>query len=370
MTHVARYLLSKYFAASVGFVLLLAFLGWMVQLLRTIDVVTAKGQGVFTLFSQSLLVVPEVISIILYLCLALGVSRGLRAMQVSKELFPIHSGIGIKPLWQSIGLFLLISIIFDATLVHQLVPKTNQLAAARADEINADLIANSSRPGQFTDIAPDLTLMIAGRADDGTGLGFFLHDARDPLKNQTTFAAQSQLSRADDTLYIKLKDGAIQYFNTKTQTMSTLEFGTYSVAVRELASSNLFAAIEPTSLELVSLVQSGALNNAPRQLALLHDRIASPLYLLSLVLLAFAMSMQPRPLRSKRRINGDVVLLGTGVLVKVLGASAKQLAGGDANLILLIYLIPILPLIPAFVIAWRNGVFSTIPADLRSVANV
>ncbi|WP_299347050.1 LptF/LptG family permease, partial [uncultured Maritalea sp.] len=263
MTHVARYLLSKYFAASIGFVLLLAFLGWMVQLLRTIDVVTAKGQGVFTLFSQSLLVVPEVISIILYLCLALGVSRGLRAMQVSKELFPIHSGIGIKPLWQSIGLFLLISIIFDATLVHQLVPKTNQLAAARADEINADLIANSSRPGQFTDIAPDLTLMIAGRADDGTGLGFFLHDARDPLKNQTTFAAQSQLSRADDTLYIKLKDGAIQYFNTKTQTMSTLEFGTYSVAVRELASSNLFAAIEPTSLELVSLVQSGALNNAP-----------------------------------------------------------------------------------------------------------
>ncbi|WP_299347871.1 hypothetical protein, partial [uncultured Maritalea sp.] len=109
---------------------------------------------------------------------------------------------------------------------------------------------------------------------------------------------------------------------------------------------------------------------APRQLALLHDRIASPLYLLSLVLLAFAMSMQPRPLRSKRRINGDVVLLGTGVLVKVLGASAKQLAGGDANLILLIYLIPVLPLIPAFVIAWRNGAFSTIPADLRSVANV
>ncbi|MFT6659873.1 MAG: lipopolysaccharide export LptBFGC system permease protein LptF, partial [Maritalea sp.] len=58
MTLIARYLFSRYLVSAFGFVVLLAFLGWMVQLLRTIDVVTAKGQGVMTLFSQSLLVVP------------------------------------------------------------------------------------------------------------------------------------------------------------------------------------------------------------------------------------------------------------------------------------------------------------------------
>lgn len=368
MTLIARYLFSRYLVSAFGFVVLLAFLGWMVQLLRTIDVVTAKGQGVMTLFSQSLLVVPEVISIILYICVALGVSRGLRALQVSKELFPVHSSVGLKPLWQSIGLFLVVGIIFDATLAHQLVPRTNQLAALRADEINADLIANSSRPGQFTDIAPNLTLMIEGRAEDGTGLGFFLHDSRNPEKNQTTFAAQSQLSRADDTLYIKLKDGAIQYFNTKTQTMSTLEFGTYSVAVRELAASNLFAAVEPTSLEVLGLMQAGLSNQ--RHVALLHDRVASSIYLFSLVILAFVATMTPRPLRTKRRISGDVVILATGVFIKVLGASAKQLAGGDPNFVLLIYLIPLLPLIPAAIIGWRHGIFSTVPRDLQGAANV
>lgn len=368
MTLIARYLFSKYVATSFGFIVLLAFLGWMVQLLRTIDVVTSKGQSVFTLFSQSILVIPEVISIILYLCVALGVARGLQALQISKELFPIHSSVGLKPLWQSICLFLLVGVIFDATLAHQLVPKTNQLAALRADEINADLIANSSRPGKFTDIAPNLTLRIEGRAEDGTGLGFFLHDSRNPEKNQTTFAAQSQLSRADDTLYIKLKDGAIQYYNTKTQAMSTLEFGTYSVAVRELASSNLFAAVEPSSLEVMALIQAGAANQ--RHIALLHDRFASAIYLFSLVLFAFVVTMTPRPMRSKRWISADVVILGTGIFVKVLGATAKQLAGGDAAFVVLIYLFPLLPLIPTVIIAWRNGIFTVIPKPLREAVHV
>jgi len=368
MSHLTRYFLGKYLTTSMGFVLLLAFLGWMVQLLRTIDVVTAKGQSVVTLFSQSLLVVPEITSIILYLCLALGVARGLRSMQVNKELFPIHSGIGLKPLWQSIWLFLLIGIVFDATLAHQLVPKTNQIAARQADEINADLIANSSRPGQFTNIAPDLTLMIKSRAEDGTGLGFFLHDSRDPKKNQTTFAAQSQLSRANDTLYIKLTDGAIQYLNTQTLTMSTLEFGTYSVAVRELASSNLFAAVEPTSIEVLAMANANIANQ--RHFALLHDRFASALYLFCLVVFAFTVTMQPRPLRSKRWINGDVVILGLGIAVKVMGSSAKQLAGVDPSLVIYIYLIPMIPLLPALFIAWRNGIFTPIPKLLRKRANV
>jgi len=368
MNLIARYLFGRYVAATFGFVILLAFLGWLIQLLRTIDVVTAKGQSVLTLFTQSMLVVPEIISIILYICVALGAARGLRAMQVSKELFPIHSSVGLKPLLQSIGLFLLVGVIFDITLAHQLVPKTNQLAAKRADEINADLIANSSRPGQFTDIAPNLTLMIEGRAEDGTGLGFFLHDSRNPEKNQTTFASQSQLSRADDTLYIKLKDGAIQYFNTKTQTMSTLEFGTYSVAVRELASSNLFAAVEPSSIEVLALTQAGLSNQ--RHVALLHDRVASAIYLICLVVFAFSMTMQPRPMRSKRRISGDVVILGVGVVVKGLGATAKQLAGGDPSFVQFIYLIPMLPLIPAAIIFWRNGMFVSIPRRLKGVKHV
>ncbi|MGJ8529917.1 LptF/LptG family permease [Maritalea sp.] len=364
MDLISRYLFNRYLTSAFGLVMLMAFLGWMVQLLRTIDLVTAKGQGVLTMFSQSVLVVPEVVSIILFICVALGISRSLRAMQVSKELFPIHSGIGLKPLYRSIMIMLVVGVAFEMTLTHQLVPMANQLAAKRSDEINADLIANSSRPGRFTEVGSGLTLMIEGRADDGTGLGFFLHDERDPVRSQTTYAAQSQLSKVDDTLFIRLSDGAIQYYTYETKQMSTLEFGTYQVSVRNLAQSNLFAAVEPTSLELVGLIIADI--NGQRNLALLHSRLSSALYLISLALFAFFLTMQPTMLRSKTRLNADVLILGMGVLVKVLGTSAKQFVSTDLSFVIILYMIPLIPFIVALIIAWQRKAFMPIPSALKA----
>jgi len=363
MSLIARYIFGRYVVATAGFVALLALLGWMVQLLRSIDLITAKGQGMLTMLSQSLLVVPEVISIILFLCVALGISRTLQAMQTSKELFPIHSGAGVGNLFRSILVFVAVSVAFDVILTHQIVPIANQIAAKRSDEINADLIANSSKPGRFTEIATNLTLMIEGRAEDGTGLGFFLFDKRDPTRSQTTYAETSQLSKLDDTLFVKLTDGAIQYFTYETEEISTLEFGTYQVAVRELAQSNLFAAVEPTSIELIGLIGSDLGNQG--HIALLHSRLSSALYVLCMAVFAFTMTMQPKTMRSKSWLSIDVIILGLGILIKVIGISAKQLAAAGGAPILLLYAVPFIVIFPAIVIASSNGSFSRMPKHLR-----
>jgi lipopolysaccharide export system permease protein len=363
MDRIARYSFFQFLKTSTGFVALLAFLGWMVQLLRSIDLVTAKGQDLLTMVSQSLLVVPEIISIILFLCVALGISRSLSALQTSKEIFPIHSARGPRPLFLGFVAFIILAICIDVTLQHQLVPKANQLAAKRSDEINADLVANSSRPGRFTEVSPRLTMMIEARDRDGTGRGFFLHDERDAERSQTIVAEQSQLAKSGELLFIRLTNGAIQYYTHETGALSTLEFNTYQVSVRELSQSNLFAAVEPTTLELIALAANGV--NPSRTANIVNTRLSASLYIVGLGLFAFALSYAPSGRRKKSKIGPEVIILGLGVTMKVLGTAAQQLVGSSGTDLTLYYLIPLIPVPIALLFFFRGGQFSRIPKQLR-----
>ena len=362
MDRIAQYVFFKFFKSTLGFVLLLAFLGWMIQLLRTIDLVTAKGQSLFTMVGQSLLAVPEIIGIVLFICVALGITRSLTALRQSSELFPIHSSRGPTPLYKALLAFLIVGVCFDISLSHQLVPLSNQLAAKRSDEINADLIANASRPGSFTEVAPNLTLMIEGRDEEGNGLGFFLHDERDAERSQTFIAERSQLSQVEDRLFVRLQNGAIQYFTHETGQLSTLEFNTYQVSVRELAQTNLFAAVEPTSATVAALILAG--KAPPSSVTLLHRRTASALYVLCLGLFAFALTAAPRTIRNKRLVSVDIIVLATGLVLKALGLVVQQVGGGSTG-VLMIYLTPCLPLVPTALVLARNGFLTRLPKPLR-----
>lgn len=366
MDRIAQYSFFQILKASAGFAALLALLGWLLQLLRSIDLVTAKGQDLFTMISQSLLVVPEILSIILFLCVSLGIAKGLSALQTSKEIFPIHSSSGPKPLLKSFIALIAFAICLDIALQHQLVPLSNQTAAKRSDEINADLVANSSRPGSFTEISPRLTMMIEGRAEDGSGQGFFLHDERDAERSQTIIAEKSQLAKSGDLLFVRLINGAIQYYTYETQQLSTLEFNTYQVSVRELSQSNLFATVEPTTAELVAIITSGA--SSANLTRIVNVRLSSPLYIFGLGLFAFALTYAPSGRRKKAWLGPEVVILGTGVTLKVLGTAAQQLIGSAGADYALLYLIPLLPVPIALLFFFKAGQFTRIPSQLRGNA--
>lgn len=355
-----RYILKKYLVAAAGIAFLLCFLGWLIQLLRAVDLVTNKGQGLGAMIYQSFLSLPDILNIVLFLCVALGISRTVRALQLSKEIFPIYAGVGLKPLIRSWVLFMAITVSLGLSLAHFIAPTAKYFIAVQSDQINADLVANSSRPGRFTQISSGLTMMIRERASDGTGLGFFVYDTRDPLRSQTIVAEESQLAQVDGVLTVRLRRGSIQYYTYDTRKMSGLEFETYSLALSDLSGSKSAASVTPTSLQL--LVQFAAGELSERNNLDLHTRNASALYVFSMGLLAFFMVSRPNTMRGRSRISVDFVVLAIAVIVKVVGIGVEQYVFRSPSLWPLVYAPALLPILLALPMLVRQGLLSRLPS--------
>lgn len=359
MDLLTRYILKKYLIAAASLAFLLCFLGWLVQLLRAVDLVTNKGQGVSAMIYQSFLGIPDVLAIVLFICVALGVSRTVRGLQLSKEIFPIYAGVGLRPLVRSWAVFMAISILISLSLSHFVVPTAKYVAAVQSDEINTDLVANSSRPGKFTKVSDGLTMMIRDRAPDGTGLGFFIYDTRDPNRSQTIVAEESQLAQVDGVLTVRLSRGSMQYFTYATRKMTGLEFETYSLALSDLADSNSAQAVAPHSLRMLGQLAASTLSDRDR--LTLHERNAGALYVFAMGMLAFFMVSRPNTMRGKTRISVDFIVLAIAVLVKVVGTGVEQYVYRVPTLWPLVYAPPLLPLLLALPFALRQGLLSRAP---------
>ncbi|TDQ63639.1 lipopolysaccharide export LptBFGC system permease protein LptF [Maritalea mobilis] len=359
MELLTRYILKKYLIAAAGIAFLLCFLGWLVQLLRAVDLVTNKGQGFGAMVYQSFLSLPDILNIVLFLCVALGVSRTVRGLQLSKEIFPIYAGVGLRPLIRSWVWFMGLSIIVSLSLAHFVVPTAKYYIAVQSDEISADLVANSSRPGRFTQVSSGLTMMIRERAPDGTGLGFFIYDTRDPLRSQTIVAEESQLAQVEGTLTVRLSRGAIQYYTYETGKMTGLEFETYSLALADLAGSNAADSVTPNSLLLLTQMAADGLSGRDR--LNFHLRNTTALYVLTMGLLAFFMVSRPNTMRGKSRISVDFVVLAIAVVVKVIGTGLEQFIYRTPDLWFVAYLPPLLPLLIAIPMIMRQGLLSRTP---------
>ena len=72
---------------------------WLVNCLRSFDVVAVKGQGLWTLAFQALLTMPPLVGAFFYVCVGIGLARALQALQANKELHIIHAGHGLRSLW-------------------------------------------------------------------------------------------------------------------------------------------------------------------------------------------------------------------------------------------------------------------------------
>ncbi len=359
MELLTRYILKKYLVAAAGIAFLLCFLGWLIQLLRAVDLVTNKGQGISAMIYQSFLSIPDILNIVLFLCVALGVSRTVRGLQLSKEIFPIYAGVGLRPLIRSWTIFICLSIFASLSLAHFIVPTAKYHIAVQSDQINADLVANSSRPGRFTQVAPGLTMMIRERAPDGTGLGFFIYDTRDPLRSQTIVAEESQLAQVDDVLTVRLKRGAIQYYTYANGKMSGLEFETYSLALADITDSNSASSVLSNSLQL--LMRGSADGLSAREQYSLHLRNAGALYVFTMGLLAFFMVSRPNTMRGRSRVSVDFVVLSIAVVVKVVGTGVEQFVFSSPALAPLVYVPALLPLLVVFPLALRQGLLRRPP---------
>lgn len=210
------------------------FLLWLVNCLRSFDVVSVKGQSVPVLAIQALYTMPPLAIAFFYVCIGIGLARALQALQANKELHIIHTSYGLGSLWRATGVVAGAGVVGVLLLSNFIEPMAYRRLNALSASIAADLVSSTLRPGRFTQVTPGVVLLIGGRGPDGAIEEFFADDRREPAMRRTYVAESARVASDGQNYVLELHNGSLQY-KGRDGRFSEVTFGRYDVSVEQLS---------------------------------------------------------------------------------------------------------------------------------------
>lgn len=339
MRRLTRYLTRLFATDAMILFGIVCFLLWLVNCLRSFDVVSVKGQGFDTLALQALYTMPPLALSFFYICVGIGVVRALTALQNSHELHIIHTSSGISGLWRAAAVTSAAAIVAVSMLAHFLEPMANRQLNQLSAQVAADLVSSTLKPNRFTQVTPGVILLIGGREDGGMITEFFADDRRDPETRRTYVAKSARVLGVGDDYVLELHDGTLQYLEADGR-YSEIRFTRYDVSVNSLAQQTMHVdrLAETDSFGLIAMAM-GPAGWTPDIVKRLLDRSAEALRVLGLVLLVLAMAGFPSGNRMRIKLPLEAIVMlvafgergvsaysplgtGTGAIVLMLAAGA------------------------------------------------
>ena len=302
--------LARLFVADAAILFgVVCFLLWLVNCLRSFDVVSVKGQGVATLALQGLLTLPPLAVSFFYVCIGIGLARALQALQNNRELHIIHTSGGLRSLWSATAIVAAAGVAGVLLLSNFIEPDANRRLNILSASVAADLVSSTLKPQRFTQVTPGVVMLIGGRSGDGEIQQFFADDRRDPETRRTYIAESARVSTDGDLYVLELRNGSLQ--NTEIDgRFSEVTFARYDVNVDRFSqpvgqSGGLY---QTDSLTLVrSAMQTG---EWPQELlAVLGNRGAEGLRVIGICMLVLAMAGFPSGRRPRFNIPLEAVVL-------------------------------------------------------------
>ena len=238
MSRLSFYLTRQYLTQAMSLFAAVIFLVMINQALKLFDLITSKGQSIFTLFGQALLTTPPLSRAMFYICIGIGIARTLGSLQVSHELHTIHATRRIGGLWNSIFVTATIAALAVGLLAHWLEPLAYRSYADWTEQVAADLVGRTLEPNKFREVSPGLIVQIGGRLRDGTVTDFFADDTRQPGARRTYEARQAIISSDDEGLYLSLSDGRLQN-QTEDGNLTEVAFADYKLGLEGLTQDSV-----------------------------------------------------------------------------------------------------------------------------------
>lgn len=285
------------------------FLLWLINCLRSFDVVSVKGQGLLTLAAQALLTMPPLATAFFYVCIGIGLARALQALQANRELHIIHTSYGLGSLWRATAVVAGAGVAGVLLLSNFIEPYTNRQLNLLSASVAADLVSSSLKPGRFTQATPGVVLLIGGRSGDGEIQEFFADDRRDPLVRRTYVAESARVSTDGESYVIELRNGSLQ--NTEPDgRFSEITFGRYDISVERLSQpiGTPDQMYEKDSATLIAEAWRSGDWPAPL-LVLLGNRAAEGLRVIGICLVVLALSGFPSGRRSRFNMPLEALVL-------------------------------------------------------------
>jgi lipopolysaccharide export system permease protein len=319
------------------------FLLWLVNCLRSFDVVAVKGQSFLVLAVQALYTMPPLAIAFFYVCVGIGMARALQALQANKELHIIHTSHGVGSLWRATGVVTGAGVVGVLLLSNFVEPLAVRRLNALTASIAADLVSSTLRPGRFTQVTPGVVLLIGGRGANGEIQEFFADDRREPEMRRTYLAESARVASDGENYVLELRNGSLQYEGSDGR-FSEVTFSRYDVSVDQLSQpvAQTDPMLEQTSATLIAEAwSSGVWSNA--LLVVLGNRMAEGLRVTGIALIMLGLMAFPSGRRARIPVpmEAGVLLIAFGergvsaysAFGTATGALAMIVAGGAILLI-------------------------------------
>ena len=309
MKRLTAYLARLFVTDAVILFGVVCFLLWLINCLRSFDVVSVKGQGLLTLGAQALLSMPQLSIAFFYVCVGIGLARALQALQANRELHIIHTSYGLGSLWSATAIVAGAGVVGVLLLSNFIEPYANRRLNQLSASVAADLVSSTLKPQRFTQVTPGVVLLIGGRSGDGEIQEFFADDRRDPETRRTYVAESARVSTDGENYVLELRNGALQ--NTEPNgRFSEITFARYDISVERL-SQPIGQPNPMLEKDSVSLIAEAMASGGWTQelLVLLGNRAAEGLRVVGICMVVLALSGFPSGRRPKFNMPMEALVL-------------------------------------------------------------
>ena len=355
MTLVERYIFRMALAALLASLGALTAVIWVSQALREFDLLTTKGQALLVFLNISLLILPSLIMVIAPIALFIAIIYALNRLNQDSELI-VMSAAGLRPgqLLRPFGLLTLITVAMVGFLSLYAMPWSFRQTRDIISKVRADFLANVVREGQFVTLDKGFVFHYRERGANGSLLGIFMQDRRDPSQISTYIAEAGATANIEGQNYLLLEKGSMQRESRQSRDPAMVQFESYAIDLSQFAPSAEDAAPlrprERSTLELLARDADDAYvkKYEGRFRAELHERFLNPLYAVVFGLIAFAALGQARTTRQGRGL-AIASALALVLLIRITGVYTSALTQRSPSGAWASYALPLIAIVLSLV---------------------
>jgi lipopolysaccharide export system permease protein len=319
---------------------------WVTQVLRQLDVVTAKGQTIGLFLVMTALAIPAIIQNIAPVAFLFAALLVLNQLNSDSEMAVMHaSGASRRVVARPLLLFATALLLALMALHHLIAPASLASLRELVTTARADLLATIVKDGDFRTVEDGLTVHIREKAADGSFRGIFVSDSRNADENLRYIAEHGTLAETDGKTFLLLRDGELVRESGSDATVSVVAFRTYAFDLSQFRSAHVEEYYKPRERLTAYLLdpdpEDPFFKTFPnRAAAELHDRITAPLYVAAFALIVLVFTASPR---TNRQDRGYATMLAVAACVALRGGgfAAIALVNSDARWVPLLYMLPL-----------------------------
>jgi lipopolysaccharide export system permease protein len=297
---------------------------WFTQAMRDFDLITSQRQTMFVFVGITGMIIPLLVMILAPIALVMAVAHVLNKLGSDSEIIVMNAA-GMSP-WLLLRPFLasgLVVSILVAGIAAYVSPVSLRKLRDWGAQVRADILTNIVQPGRFTTVGGNLTFHIADRRPNGLLVGIFVDDARDPKEHSTYLAEQGEIVKNENGSFLGMEGGSIQRVSSGERDPRIITFDRYAFDLSKFTSgpqNSNYTVREKYIWELLWPKFDDALYIAqPDQYrSELYDRLATPLYPITFIIMAFTFLGPPQTTRQSRTL-ALLGMIGVIALLRLLG---------------------------------------------------